>query len=258
MADIRIGTSGWSYKHWVGRFYPSGMKPVEFLEYYVKHFDCTELNASFYRLPKPAVVEGWLTRTPEHFRICPKLSRLITHQKKLIQVEEALATFFRVFAVLKKKMGPILIQLPPSMPFDSAQTKDFFRLLHEHYAEYRFALEVRHDSWFAPQALNALRAYGIAFVIAHSGGRFPYLETVTGDFVYLRFHGPGRLYASDYPETFLDAWAQKMVQWAHQGLEVWAFFNNDVEGYAVKNARTLQARVHHYLKASISNIRGTR
>ncbi|NOX37093.1 MAG: DUF72 domain-containing protein [Calditrichaeota bacterium] len=253
MKRIWIGTSGWSYKHWIGRFYPSHLKPSEFLEYYVQHFDCTELNASFYRLPKPAMVEGWLTRTPPHFRLCPKLSRLITHQKKLVAVEEALASFFEVFSILKEKLGPILIQLPPSMRFDASRAQPFFQLLRERYQNYQFALEVRHDSWFDSAALNLLREYRIAFVIAHSGGRFPYLETVTGDLVYLRFHGPGRLYASDYPDEMLETYAQKMVDWAQQGLEVWAFFNNDVEGYAVKNAKTLQSLVQRYQQSATAS-----
>lgn len=250
MKTIWIGTSGWSYKHWIGRFYPAHLKPSDFLAYYVQHFDCTELNASFYRLPKAAMVEGWRIRTPFHFRLCPKLSRLITHQKKLVEVEDSLARFFEVFAILKEKLGPILIQLPPSMQFDASRVQPFFQLLKERYGTYSFALEARHDSWFNADALHLLREYCIALVIAHSGGRFPYRETVTSHLVYLRFHGPGRLYASDYPDEMLDTYAQKMVNWTQQGLTVWAFFNNDVEGYAVKNAKTLQSFVQHYLQSA--------
>jgi len=245
MGEFRVGTSGWSYRHWLGVFYPENLKPAKFLEFYVEHFDCVELNASFYRLPNEKTVENWAKRTPERFKFCLKLSRLITHQKRLMGVEEPLATFFERFRPLAEaeRLGPVLVQLPPSLRFDPELVERFFMLLDESYPEQHFALEARHASWFAEEALGLLSKYRVAHVIAHSGGRFPSCEAVTTDFVYLRFHGPGKLYASNYPDEMLKEFAEKVAKWLKEGLEVWAFFNNDVGGYAVKNAKQLRSMV---------------
>ena len=245
MSRLWVGTSGWSYRHWLGVFYPKDLKPAKFLEFYAKHFDCVELNASFYRLPDEKTVENWAKRTPPGFKFCLKLSRLITHQKRLQGAEEPLQTFFERFRPLYEagKLGPVLVQLPPSLRFDPDITEGFFALLREHYGDYRFALEARHASWFAEEALDLLKEHEIAHVIADSGGRFPSCEAITADLVYLRFHGPGQLYVSDYPDEMLKEFADKIAKWLREGLEVWAFFNNDVGGYAVKNARRLRERV---------------
>ncbi len=156
--------------------------------------------------------------------------------------------FFERFRPLAEagKLGPVLVQLPPGLRFDPEIAEGFFRLLSERYSEHRFALEARHTSWFAKEALELLRKHHIAHVIAHSGGRFPYHEAVTADFVYLRFHGPGELYASNYPDEMLAEFAEKIAGWLQEGLDVWAFFNNDVGGYAVKNALRLQAFLHSH------------
>lgn len=248
MSEFRVGTSGWSYRHWLGVFYPEGLKPAKFLEHYVKHFDCVELNASFYRLPQEKTVENWVRRTPEGFRFCLKLSRLITHRKRLVGVEEPLEAFFERFRALEEagKLGPVLVQLPPSLRFDSGMAESFFSLLRERYGQHRFALEARHASWFSEESLDLLKEHGIAHVIADSGGRFPYHEAITADFVYLRFHGPGQLYASDYPDDVLKEFAHKVVGWLRWGFEVWAFFNNDVGGYAVKDALKLKGFVQNF------------
>ncbi len=240
-----VGTSGWSYRHWVGKFYPQGMRNDQFLSYYTQHFGCVELNASFYRLPKPAMVEGWVAKTPEHFRFAAKLSRLITHQKRLVDCREALVSYFEVMSKLTPRLGPILIQLPPSFRFDGAVVEPFLTVLRNEFGEYTYALEARNDTWFTAEAQDLLRRYNIAWVIADSGGRFPKYEGVTADFVYLRFHGPGALYASDYPDEQLAEYATKVARWLKAGLAVWAFFNNDVGGYAVKNAMTLREMVAH-------------
>jgi len=246
MSKFYVGTSGWSYRHWLGVFYPENLKPAKFLEFYVEHFDCVELNASFYRLPNEKTVENWAKRTPERFKFCLKLSRLITHQKRLAGAQEPLGTFFERFRLLKEagKLGPVLVQLPPSLRFDREVAEGFFSLLNEYYGDHRFALEARHASWFVEEALHLLEEHGIAHVIADSGGRFPSYEAVTADFVYLRFHGPGKLYASNYPDEMLEASAGKITRWLKEGLEVWAFFNNDVGGYAVRNAQRLHELVH--------------
>ena len=242
MNRVWIGTSGWSYRHWRGVFYPKEVKPAGFLEYYTRHFDCVELNASFYRLPKKETVAGWVQRTPGYFRFAAKLHRLVTHQKKLHLVEEALAAYFSVMEALKPRLGPILIQLPPSLSFDAERVDRFLRLLTTDYGSYRYALEARHNSWMNEEALTLLKRYAISWTIAHSD-RFPYLEAVTAPWVYLRFHGPGRLYASNYTDEMLAPFADRIARWVQQGHTVWAFFNNDVGGHAVRNALTLRRMV---------------
>ncbi len=240
---LHIGTSGWSYKHWYGVFYPGDIKPDRFLEYYISKFPCVELNSSFYHLPKKATITGWVKRTPDSFRFCPKLSRFITHRKRLANVKEALSNFFELFEEMKMRLGPVLIQLPPGLHFDEFLVKDFMNVLKEQYGEYRFAMEVRHKSWIADHFFQLLTQYGMAFVIADSEERFPYYEAVTSDFVYLRFHGHEKLYASDYSEMELQDYAGKITDWLKEDKEIWAFFNNDFHGYAIKNAENLRKMI---------------
>lgn len=242
MADLHVGTSGWSYKHWKDVFYPPDVKPTRWLEYYVTQFDCVELNASFYRLPQAKTVEDWQKRTPDHFKFCFKLSRYITQLKKFRDAEEPLQTFFERFDPLKKCAGPVLVQLPPNFGFDPERSEQFYELLKQ-YKPYRFALEARHKSWFSDESLALLRKYKIALVVSDSGNKFTLKEAVTTDFMYLRFHGREALYASDYSNQVLEEYANKIKRWLEQGCDVWAFFNNDGFAYAIKNARELRALV---------------
>jgi uncharacterized protein YecE (DUF72 family) len=244
MDKFHVGTSGWSYRHWAaGVFYPPEVKSGKYLEYYITQFDCTELNFSFYRLPQARTIQGWAERTPEFFRFCPKMSRFVTHQKKLANIEEPLKLFFERFSILKTRLGPFLIQLPANLRYDATRAEGFFILLASYYGGYHFALEARDASWLSDESLGLLRKYRIALVIAHSDGRFPYREAITTDWTYLRFHGPTDLYASDYPTATLRDYAGKIKTWMAQGIEVWAFFNNDAQGYAVKNAKQLRGFV---------------
>lgn len=237
---FHIGTSGWSYKHWSGVFYPENVKSAQYLEYYATKFDCVELNSSFYHLPKEATVAGWVRRTQDLFLFCPKISRYITHRLKLANIEDPLKRFFDVFQLLKKQMGPVLIQLPPGLTFNRSKVQTALRILSKQYGEYRFALEVRHPSWITGDFFDLLVQYGMAYVIADSGKRYPYHEAVTADFVYLRFHGREQLYASDYCESDLRTYAEKINGWLKGGKEVWVFFNNDFNGYAIKNVEMLR------------------
>ena len=242
--ELYIGTSGWSYKHWSEIFYPKNIKPYKYLEYYTTKFTCVELNSSFYHLPRKTTVTGWMNRTPGTFKFCPKLSRFITHQLRLVNIEGALQKFFDVFVGIKKRLGPVLIQLPPGLSYDKSLIANFLDLIKEQYSHYRFAVEVRHESWITDYFFDLLAHYGIAFVIADSGTRFPYYETITADFVYLRFHGREQLYASDYSETELKQYGEKIIKWLDEGKEVWVFFNNDYHGFAVKNAERLREIVY--------------
>lgn len=236
---FNVGTSGWSYGHWSGIFYPKNIKPSQYLEHYITVFNCVELNSSFYHLPRESTIRGWMDRTPGSFRFCSKLSRFITHQKRLADSQEALSKYFDLFQEMKTRMGPVLIQLPPGLTYDRSLVVGFFDLLSEQYPEYQFAIEVRHKSWIQDEFFQLLSNNGISFVIADSGNRFPYHEVVTADFIYLRFHGPEKLYASDYDESELFKYAEKIINWLNEELEVWVFFNNDFGGFAVKNAMSL-------------------
>jgi uncharacterized protein YecE (DUF72 family) len=241
---LHIGTSGWSYKHWRDIFYPADVKPTGYLEYYLKTFACVELNSSFYHLPQKTTVEGWMHRTPSTFRFCPKLSRFITHRKRLAGCGEALEQFFGVLDGMRPRLGPVLIQLPPGLAFDEPLVSDFLDLLKNRYSGYRYAIEVRHRSWLTDGFFHLLRQNRVAFVIADSGKRYPHHEIITSDFTYLRFHGPENLYASEYDDPALQQYAEKIKGWLGKDLETWVFFNNDFHGFAIKNALTLNQMIH--------------
>ncbi|MGV3657053.1 MAG: DUF72 domain-containing protein [Chitinophagaceae bacterium] len=239
-SHIHIGTSGWSYKHWKGLFYPQELKEPEWLAYYARTFGIAEINTSFYHLPKNQTVFNWMEKAPPHFLFCPKLSRYITHMKKLKDVEEPLQRFFDVFAPMQPQMGPVLVQLPPQLKWDYDRAEAFYSLLQKEFKTYEFVIEVRHDSWLQSDSLTQMAKYDLGVVISQSGGHFPYTEMVTAKNIYLRFHGPRELYASGYSHEELQYFAQKITAWAQQGHRVWAFFNNDIHGYAFADAQQLK------------------
>jgi uncharacterized protein YecE (DUF72 family) len=238
--EIHIGTSGWSYKHWKDDFYPKGLKQTDWLPYYAKSFHVTEINTSFYRLPAEETVVDWIKKVPKKFLFCPKMSRYLTHMKKLNDPEEPLQRFFDIFKPMKKQLGPVLLQLPKMVRFNYDKAEYFFKLLKKSYRQYEFVLEIRHDSWLKNDALNLMTKYEIGLVISQSGERFPYTEMVTAKNIYVRFHGPAALYASSYSDKDLKYFARKFKKWVNEGHEIWAFFNNDVHGYAPKNALRLE------------------
>lgn len=237
---LHIGTSGWSYNHWAGIFYPPKLKTTEWFHYYASHFDSAEINTSFYHLPKAQTVVNWATKAPEGFTFCAKLSRYITHLKKLVEVEEPLQRFFELFEPLKSKMGPVLVQLPPMLKFDYDKAENFYALL-ARYKEHRFVVEVRHATWLHDDSLTLMAKYGMGFVISQSGGVFPYAEIVTAQNVYLRFHGPAELYASSYSDETLSDYTQKCTRWLTEGHTLWIYFNNDIYGHAFRDAQRLKA-----------------
>ena len=236
---IHIGTSGWSYKHWKGLFYPQKLKATEWLPWYAQHFKTTEINGSFYRLPKEETVISWTKKVPEDFIFCPKMSRYLTHMKKLKDPEESLERYFSVFEFMKEMMGPVLLQLPPILKFNYDTAENLYALLKKKYKKYEFVMEVRHESWLQDESLTLMTKYDIGFVISQSGNEFPYSEMVTAKNIYVRFHGPEDLYASSYTDVMLKKYWTKFKKWIREGHVIWAFFNNDIYGYAVKNAEKL-------------------
>jgi len=171
-----IGTSGGSYKSWKGDFYPVGLKEREFLSWMSGHTNATEINTSFYHLPRKETIINWTNTVGKDFRFCPKLSRYISHYKKLQNSDDGLATFFEVFNCMKQKMGPVLIQLPYFVKFEIEKIEPFYVLLNHKYKEYEFALEGRDISWYSEQSLDLMRKYNIIHVISQSGGEFPFLR----------------------------------------------------------------------------------
>ncbi len=239
---IRIGTSGWNYSHWKGIFYPSDLAKTKWLEFYATQFDTVELNATFYRLPSEKTFQSWYKRTPANFLWSLKANRAITHIKKLKDVKEALDKFYKLVFWLKEKCGVVLFQLPPSLTFEEGLLKEFCSLLNTNY---RYALEIRHKSWINDNAFEILAKHNIAFCISDSAGRFPYYEAITADFVYIRLHGPAKLYASEYSEAQINEWAKKLIKW---GKDAFVYFNNDFSGYAVKNAKMLKQVIEQWQK----------
>ncbi|MCD6429343.1 DUF72 domain-containing protein [bacterium] len=245
-AKIFIGTSGWTYSHWKGKFYPEGLLSNEYLEFFSQYFKTTEINYSFYHLPRSTTFQKWYNQTPKDFVFSVKASRFITHIKRLKNVEEAWSQFIENALNLKEKLGPILFQFPPSFKVDKeniGRLKNFLKLTFNypsstiHYS-LRFAFEFRHKTWIDKKVFDLLKKYNAAWVIADSS-RYPKSETTTADFVYIRMHGPGALFASKYSKQDLKELAQKIAEYKKQGKDVFVYFNNDFHGYAIDNAKEL-------------------
>jgi len=239
MAKNFIGTSGWSYDHWIGMFYPEDLGKDRWLEFYTESFDSVELNASFYRLPRKKTFQNWGRRTPPEFIFSVKMSRYVTHVKRLLNPEDSLRMFFDSVSGLGDKCSTILIQLPPGMRFDLERVDSFLKGLTDRYRSYRFTLECRNKSWFNDEVYNLFRKYGIALCISDTPC-YPYAEVVTSDFVYVRLHGHEQLYASNYSDQQLEEWADKIRKWNEKGMDVYVYFDNDANAYAVKNALKLK------------------
>lgn len=233
---LYLGTSGFSYSNWKEFFYPKDIKSADYLSYYSKQFNCTEINSSFYNFPLSKTIEKWATHTPDSFRFCLKMHRSITHYQKLKEPAAQLEKFFGVIAGIQPKAGPVLIQLPPSLTFNYDTVQLFFSELEKYGKGFRFALEARHASWYDDEALSLLLEHHIIHVIADAGTRFPSLEMVEDENTYIRFHGREKLYASPYGENVLRQYAEKIAGWLKEGIDNWVFFNNTMYGAALTNA----------------------
>jgi uncharacterized protein YecE (DUF72 family) len=234
-----IGTSGYNYNHWRGVFYPQELATNKWLEYYCKFFCTVELNVSFYRLPQESMFKSWYKRTPKDFVFAVKGSRFITHIKRLEDVEEPVELFYKRAGELKEKLGVVLWQLPPSMTKDEERLLRFCELLKKTdiAKDTKHAFEFRNKTWFCENIYRILKDYNYGLCIAHPN-RFPYFEKLTADFIYLRFHGGEVLYGSEYSKEELITWADKVKSW-NQPL-LFAYFNNDAYGFAVKNGLTFK------------------
>jgi uncharacterized protein YecE (DUF72 family) len=287
MADIRIGISGWRYEPWRGIFYPEDLPQKRELEFASRAFPSIEINGSFYSLQTPASYAAWYDATPPGFVFSVKGPRFITHIRRLKEIEAPLANFLASGLFnLKDKLGPILWQFAPSLRFDEERFERFLALLPHSTEEalaiarrregrmtgrarlaidrdrpMRHAVEIRHESFANPEFVSLLRKYRVALVVADTAGKWPYLEDVTADFMYLRLHGDEELYASGYTEKALGRWATRISAWS-QGREprdarragakekgkgrprdVFCYFDNDVKVRAPFDAARLMQKL---------------
>lgn len=224
-----LGTSGWSYAGWKGLFYPAGLPSREWLEFYARHFATVEINMTFYRLPRPETLKGWVERTPPGFRFTLKANRLITHLKRLRNVKDDVSDFYILADALGRKLGCILFQLPPSITLDLELLAGFLGTLS---AEYRNVIEFRHASWYDERVFELMRKHRTVFCTVPSGS-VPDTPVETSEVAYFRFHGPTGRYDSSYSDEELARWAAVISRAA--AAECFVYFNNDVQGFAVKN-----------------------
>ena len=233
-----IGTSGWSYDHWDDVLY-HGARPADRLGIYTSEFATVELNASFYRWPRDASFASWQRRLPEGFRMTVKAPRALTHARKLYAPEYWVGRILTSWHALHDKRGQLLVQLPPGLARDDARLEYFLAQLPWWLP---VAVEFRHDSWVRDDVFDLLERHRAASVVM-SGAHLPCVLRATAPVVYLRLHGPDRhwLYGGSYSDADLAWWADRVREWEGQGREVYAYFNNDGGGNAVRNARTLRA-----------------
>jgi uncharacterized protein YecE (DUF72 family) len=243
MANIRIGTSGWHYKHWVGKFYPERLAQSKMLTYYYDRFDTVEINNSFYMLPKIATLSAWQDATPRDFEFAIKASRFLTHNKKLKEPENALNNFLPRAEALGKKLGPILFQLPPKWGINVDRFAEFLNALPKYH---RYTFEFREPSWLTDSVYDLLRKHNAAFCIYELAGFHSPIE-ITADWAYVRLHGPGGKYQGSYSAKVLRQWAERIVIWSRKLRGIYVYFDNDEAGYAAFNALTLKKMVNDAL-----------
>jgi len=231
-----IGTSGWSYDHWREVFYPKGVSAAKRLQYYCRRFDTVEVNATFYRLPKDSTYEKWRNETPDDFVFALKGSKLITHNKKLKGVKKDVGRFLSGAQILGAKLGPVLFQLPPSFKKNVNRLSSFLKILPEGF---RCAIEFRNDAWNDKEVYKELKKHKVAYCIVSAPGLGCNVE-VTADFAYIRFHGRTKWYSYLYSREEIKEWAGRIAEMTKDGTDVYAYFNNDFEGYAVRNAADLK------------------
>ncbi|HYR27864.1 MAG TPA: DUF72 domain-containing protein [Thermoanaerobaculia bacterium] len=237
MAGIRIGTSGYHYKHWLGRYYPAGTKPADMLAHYLRDFDTVELNNTFYQLPTESTFDAWRKNTPANFLYAVKGSRFITHMIKLKDAQRGLTNFMPRAERLRGKLGPILWQLPPGWKVNVERLEEFLSILPK---EHRYTFELRNETWMTDRVLELLQKYNAAFCIYELAGYHSPIE-LTADWTYIRLHGPTSFkYQGSYSDAQMEEWADRIRGWSRKLKAVYVYFDNDDSAYAVDNALTLK------------------
>jgi uncharacterized protein YecE (DUF72 family) len=229
-----VGCSGWFYWHWRGIFYPDSKRTDAWFKHYATEFETVELNAPFYKWPKPATIKAWKRNAPSDFRYSVKVNQLITHEKRCRRTDRLVREFYQIADILGPQMGCFLFQFPPSYKYTASRLRSILRQLDP---AYRNAVEFRHKSWWRPTVFRQFRDAGLIFCSV-DGPRLPNELVETGDTIYLRFHGRTRWYRHDYSHEELLSWAKKVR--ASRAREVWIYFNNDREGFAIRNAQEMR------------------
>ncbi len=237
--SLLIGTSGWTYPHWQGAFFPADLPADERLAFYAKRFPTVEINTTFYGTPTRATVRGWRKAVPASFRFAIKGSRFTTHNKKLLDPRKSTEKTFHAIEPLADRICAVLYQLPPHWRFNGERLAEFLEALPRGY---RYAFEFREPSWLCEEAYAILRAHNAALCLYDLKG-FQTPEVTTADWVYVRLHGPTTAaYRGSYPDEALARWAKIIRAWCKEGREVLVYFDNDEKGYAAADALRLQAR----------------
>lgn len=236
---IRIGTSGWSYDHWTDVLYPPRLPVAKRLARYVEEFDTVELNASFYRWPRDTAFTGWRQRLPDGFAMAVKAHRGLTHFRRLSNPEPWVERFERCWSALGDRAEAVLVQVHPELARDDARLAHFLTVMPGHI---RVAMELRHPSWNDPAVFDLLERHRAAYVVM-SGPGLLCIPRATSPLVYIRLHGPEResMYAGSYSDDELEQWAGRIEGWRGEGRDVDVYFNNDLGGHAIRNARKLKA-----------------
>jgi len=240
MRPVRVGCSGWNYRDWRGRVYPEGLPASRWLEHYATLFDTVEVNSTFYRLASRDAVARWIEQTPDDFVFALKASRYLTHIKRLTNLGQGVLRFYERIEPLvgTPKMGPVLWQLPENFHRDDERLRNALRGL----PAGRHCLEFRHESWFTSDVYALLREHGVALVIGDTPTRPFQTYEMTTDWTFIRFHHGARGRRGNYSEAELETWARRIDDWRSR-VEVFAYFNNDWEAFAVKNGLWLRRRL---------------
>jgi uncharacterized protein YecE (DUF72 family) len=246
-ARIRIGCSGWQYRHWRGCFYPPELSQTRWFAHYALHFDTVEINNTFYRLPEAATFDKWRERAPRHFLYSVKASRFLTHMKKLKDPHDPLVRLFDRAQHLGPHLGPVLYQLPPHWPVDLDRLQNFLQDLRCVWPDRIHAMEFRDPSWYDDRVLALLDRHEVTLCLHDMKGSATERIAI-GPFVYVRFHGVER-YGGAYGDYQLDAWSDWLAARAASGVDVYAYFNNDVGGHAPRDALRLRQRLQQRIAA---------
>lgn len=242
--SIRVGCSGWQYRHWKESFYPSTLPQKKWLESYAERFDTVEVNNSFYRLPSEKTFSAWRERVPDFFVFAVKASRYLTHIRRLKEPADPLRLFWSRARLLGSKLGPVLYQLPP---YWKRNERRFFDLLDALPEEPLQVVEFRDPTWYTDAIFRAMEAKGVAMCIHDHHESAAPRETI-GPFGYVRFHGADGHYQGAYSDRALQDWAAWLAKEARSGKPIYAYFNNDTGAYAPRNAQTLRAALISLLK----------
>jgi len=251
MGILYLGTQGWSYDSWVGSFYPAGTTSGAWLQAYASQFNSVELDTTFYAVPRADTIAGWHQRTPEEFRFAAKFPQVITHEKKLADCRLETIAFLDAMTGLGEKLGPLLLQMPPS--FSASHADALTTFVHALPTGFRYALEVRHRSWLTkemlPKLLALLRTQGVALCLVQHAW-MPKLDEITAPFTYIRWLGRREdIPDVDYSHVRIDrdaqiaAWAEQVCRYQLAGVIVYGYFNNHYQGHSPASVRALQTRI---------------